>query len=149
MSIATARIESGAVKTQLSFSEPNRIECSRLDLTVAAAEFRADGLANSRCRSITFEGGVGDITLDFTGVWEGDVTREAEISLGLGQLTLRLPRRVGISIEIDRFLASFDRAGFRKRGSRYLSQGYEQAPARLHISVKAVLGDVDIQWVER
>ncbi len=44
---------------------------------------------------------------------------------------------------------SFDRVGFWKRGFRYLSEGYEAASQRLIVSVKAVLGDINIDWVER
>ena len=114
-----------------------------------AAEFHAEQLGNSGCETIRFEGGVGDITLDFTGHWVNGETREAEIELGLGQLTLRLPKNLGVAIDVERFLASFDRAGFRKRGSRYVSEGYEAASQKLIVSVKAVLGDIDIDWVER
>ena len=149
MSLTTAELDLGAAKTRLSFSEPNRVECRSLELTVAAAEFYAESLGNSLCEHTRFTGGVGDITLDFTGEWSGGETRHAEIELGLGQLTLRLPRHLGVEIEVDRFLASFDRAGFRKRGSRYRSEGYEDATTRLRISIRAVLGDIDIEWVER
>lgn len=149
MSLITADLDLGAAKTRLSFSEPNRVECRSLELTVAAAEFYAESLGNSLCEYTSFTGGVGDITLDFTGEWSSGETRHAEIELGLGQLTLRLPRQLGVEIEVDRFLASFDRAGFRKRGSRYRSEGYENAAARLLISIRAVLGDIDIEWVGR
>lgn len=149
MTVSAVNLKIGAAKTHLSFSEPNRGICRSLDLTVAAAEFRARQLANSRCETISFEGGVGDITLDFTGDWVNGMTMEAAIKLGLGQLTLRIPRSLGVAIEMDRFLASFDRAGFRKHGSRYVSESYETASNRLTISIKAVLGDIDIDWVER
>ncbi len=90
------------------------------------------------------------MTLDFTGDWtNGYSIHEADIKLGLGQLTLRLPKDVGIAIEVDRFLASFDRVGLTKAGSSYLSIGYDSANTKLHITLKAVLGDIDIEWVER
>ncbi len=149
MTISALDLSTGAAETILTFSEPNRGECRSLELNVAAAEFRAEHLANSRCEGISFEGGVGDITLDFTGDWGNATTTEADLELGLGQLTLRLPRGLGVAIEMDRFLASFDRAGFRKRGSRYISEGYETASKRLTVYIKAVLGDIDVDWVER
>ena len=148
MNISAVDLKTGAADTRLSFSEPNRGHCRRIDLVAAAAEFHAEQLGNSGCETVRFEGGVGDITLDFTGHWARGDTRAAEIELGLGQLTLRLPRNLGVAIDMDRFLASFDRAGFRKSGSRYVSDGYEAASRKLHISVKAVLGDINIDWVE-
>lgn len=149
MTISDLDLSTGAAETSLSFSEPNRGECRSLDLTVAAAEFHGRKLANSRCETINFEGGVGDITLDFSGDWTNATTTDAEIRLGLGQLTLRLPRNLGVALEVDRFLASFDRAGFRKRGSRYVSEGYESTTKKLTVYIKAVLGDIDIDWVGR
>ena len=149
LSLVSADLDLGAAKTYLSFSETNPIECEALELTVAAAEFSTESLGNSRCQFVAFEGGVGDILLDFTGDWEDGEIRRAEIKLGLGQLTLRLPRHLGVEVEVDRFLASFDRAGFIKRGSRYRSRNYEDAQAKLRIFIKAVLGDIDIEWVGR
>jgi hypothetical protein len=135
LSLADAEINSGAAKTHLYFNKPNRVSCGRLTLKTGAAEFHASGLGNARCDEISFAGGVGDVLLDFTGEWSAGVVRDAKISLGLGQLTIRLPRGVGVAIEVDRFLASFDRAGLEKAGSKYWSPDYDSATAKLHISV--------------
>ncbi|MFQ5703529.1 MAG: toast rack family protein [Gemmatimonadales bacterium] len=148
LSITDATIKSGAAKTTVGFDRPNRTECSRLEISAGAAEFRAAHLGNARCKHVMFDGGVGDVTLDFTGV---DLPRnmEAQVKLGLGQLTLRLPENLGVSIEMNRFLASFDDSGFDKRGSDYVSHNYDAALSKLHISIKAVLGDIDVEWVGR
>lgn len=150
LSLKSVTINSGAAAAHLYFSSPNRIRCSALHLKTGAAEFRAERLGNARCESMVFTGGVGDVTLDFTGEWgDSPQIHEVGIKLGLGQLTLRLPRSVGIAIEVDRFLATFDHAGMTKVGSNYLSRGYDSASTKLHITLKAILGDIDIDWVER
>lgn len=149
LSLFHADIKTGAAKASLAFSQPNRIGCNRLTLKTGAAEFSAIGLGNSRCEEVSFAGGVGDVLLDFTGDWSGGAARKADIHLGLGQLTIRLPRSVGVAIDVDRFLASFDKAGLEKAGSEYRSPDYGVADARLHITIKAVLGDIDIEWVEQ
>ena len=149
LSLTSIEINSAAAKARVAFGQPNRVECSGLHLRTGAAEFRAEQLGNAHCKRIVFAGGVGDVTLDFTGDWaNGYGIHEADIRLGLGQLTLRLPKDVGIAIEVDRFLASFDRVGLTKAGSSYLSNGYDSADTKLHITLKAVLGDIDIEWVE-
>jgi hypothetical protein len=149
LSLESIVINSGAAATHVYFSSPNRIRCSTLHLKTGAAEFRAERLGNARCQHIVFTGGVGDVTLDFTGEWTYQrTTYEADIKLGLGQLTLRLPKNLGIAIEVDRFLATFERARLTKMGSSYLSYGYDAASTKLHITLKAVLGDIDIEWVE-
>jgi len=148
ISLVGADIVAGAATAHLSFGEPNRTTCNRLTLRAGAAEFRADGLANARCHHIVFAGGVGDVTLDFTSRWTGAMVHSAEISLGLGQLTLRLPETLGVAIDVDRFLVSFDDVGFTKSGARYVSPGYRSATSKLDIKLKAVLGDIDIVWIE-
>ncbi|UCG85330.1 MAG: hypothetical protein JSW71_15530 [Gemmatimonadota bacterium] len=150
LSLKSLDINSGAAAAHVHFSSPNRIACSTLHLKTGAAEFRAERLGNARCERVVFVGGVGDVTLDFTGQWaDRRAICEADIKLGLGQLTLRLPKTVGVAIEIDRFLATFERAGLTKVGSSYVSYGYDLASTKLHITLKAVLGDIDIEWVER
>ncbi len=148
LSITRASIKVGAAKVKIGFNRPNRTACSELTMNAGAAEFRAEHLGNSRCKHIVFEGGVGNVTLDFTGSELADDT-EAQIKLGLGQLTLRLPEDLGVTVDVNRFLASFDDSGFEKRGSEYVSRNYAGAKSRLHISIKAVLGDIDVEWVGR
>ncbi len=148
LSITHASIKVGAAKVTVGFSRPNRTPCSELTMNAGAAEFHAEHLGNSRCKRIVFEGGVGDVTLDFTGSELADDT-EAQIKLGLGQLVLRLPEDLGVTVDVSRFLASFDDSGFEKRGSGYVSRNYGGARSRLHISIKAVLGDIDVELVGR
>lgn len=149
LSLSRADINSGAAKANLSFSRPNRIRCDRLTLKTGAAQFHATGLGNSRCREVSFAGGVGDVLLDFTGEWNEGSVRQANINLGFGQLTIRLPRGLGVAVDVDRFLASFDRAGLAKVGSDYQSPDYASAKHKLDITIKAVLGDIVIEWVEQ
>jgi hypothetical protein len=142
-------VKAGAADARISFEQPNRIACSEMTLKTGAAELRVEQLGNSRCKHVTFHGGAGDITLDFTGDWGGNAAMDADVKFTLGALTLRLPRDLGVTVEVSRFLASFDQAGFSKRGSQYVSAGYEQAAATLHLSVKAFVGDIDVVWIDR
>jgi len=73
----------------------------------------------------------------------------AKINLGLGGLSLRFPEDLGVSITLNRFLASFDRTGFEKRGSTYVSAGFDDARTRLTIDLRAIVGDVGVEWVGR
>jgi hypothetical protein len=71
-----------------------------------------------------------------------------DVSMALGELTLRLPRRVGVRITLDKFLASFEPEGLQRDGSGYVTPGYEAAARHLDISLKAAVGGVKIDWVE-
>ena len=68
--------------------------------------------------------------------------------MAVGELTLRLPRRVGIRLTLDKFLASFDAAGLVARDGGYESAGYADAERRLDIAVTTAVGGVRIAWVD-
>lgn len=143
-----AEITSGASESTIEFSRPTAQPCRELSVKVGAAEFALERLGNSNCATIDVAGAAGSLLLDFTGEWQAR-EMEAKITLGLGGLTLRFPRGLGVAISLNRFLASFDRNGFEKRGDRYLSPGYDEAHTRVAIDLKAIVGDVSVEWVER
>jgi hypothetical protein len=144
--IREARIATGASQTELRFSRPNPEVCSSLVLEVGAAQFTAIGLANLNAERLKVSGGVGEVTLDFTGEWRTDLA--AEIDMGLGALTLRVPRGVGVRVRKGGLLAGFDSQGLVKRGDAYFSEDWENAERRLTVNVNAALGSIKMAWVE-
>jgi predicted membrane protein len=113
---------------------------------VGAARFEAEGLGNLNCEDLSFSGGVGDVALDFTGNWRTDGT--VDIDMGLGSLTLRLPKGLGVSVHKSSVLASFDSQGLIKRGQVYYSEGFDKADRKLNINIDAALGSIKVLWVE-
>ncbi len=147
LSLRQLALKTGASESIVRFSEVNRIECRQLDIAVGAAELAVEGLGNSRCREISVAGGAGSLVVDFTGAWIEGPASEAEIMVGLGSLTLRLPEDLGVEVRMTRFLASFAKEGFERRGSRYVSPNYDQARAHVRMHIKAALGDINVEWV--
>jgi predicted membrane protein len=123
------------------------VACDAFTFEVGAINLRTEGLGNSRCRRIDLKGAAGDITLDFTGQWPANSTTAVDVKVGLGSVTLRLPESVGVAVDVDRVLASFDRSGLRKRGNRYYSANYDTASVKLDFHVQTAMGSVEIQWV--
>lgn len=147
LSLQRIELKAGAAETVVRFSQPNRIACGRLAFQMGAVELRTEKLGNARCRHIEFTGAAGDITLDFTGEWAEDPPTQVDITVGLGSVTLRFPEDLGIAINVDRFLTSFDRSGLLKRGNRYSSANYDSAKIKINLDVKAAMGSVEIEWV--
>jgi predicted membrane protein len=116
-------------------------------MEAGAAEFHVSDIANANCRRVRFQGGVGEVTLDFSGEWRQSM--DADVDVSNGSLNLRLPRDVGVVIRLSRFLASFESAGFVKRGRAYYSSNYESARHRLTLDINATIGGVDVAWVNR
>ncbi|HEY2824990.1 MAG TPA: LiaF domain-containing protein [Gemmatimonadales bacterium] len=147
LGIASALIETGASEGHVRFSAPNRMRCESLTMHAGAAEFTAEGLGNARCEQIELKGGVGDLTMDFGGAWDSAVETHARVELGLGALTLRLPRDLGVAIHVQKFLVSFDGAGMVQRGTTYYSRNYESADTKLDIDINAALGNIQVEWI--
>jgi len=146
LSLRSLRYKTGASHTDLRFSRPNPIACDSMDLEAGAAQLTATGLANANCRHLTIGGGVGALTLDFSGDWRGPTDVDAH--LALGELKLEVPRNLGVAITLDRFLASFEQNGFTKRGDVYYSGNYAATRAHLNVRVQSAFGGIQVVWVD-
>ena len=119
LALRRVRYRTGASKTDLRFSRPNPEDCEELQLEAGAAALRVWSIGNANCRQVRFNGGVGDVTLDFSEL-SGEMV--AGLNVAFGTLTLMLPRDAGVSVRVTRFLASFERTGFVKRGDTYYAR---------------------------
>ena len=137
------KYHTGASDTEIWFDSANPQRMDRLDLAVGAAELEVRGLGNARFDELSFEGGVGDIRLDFTGDWQADAT--ATIRMGLGSLTLIVPPDLGVRIEKRGFLAALDAPGFEKVDGGWQSDNWESARNHLTVDLKAALGSIEVR----
>lgn len=144
--IREAHIQTGASETDITVNGENRQACSLMKLEVGAAELEASGLGNLNCERYEISGGVGDIKLDFNGAWRVD--SDIDIDMGLGSLTLRVPRGLGMKVRKSGFLASFDSQELIKRGDVYYSENWEQASNRVSVNIDAAFGSIRVVWVE-
>jgi len=146
LQVRSLDVSTGASATTLSFSRPNQGSCERVKFEVGAAKFEAIGLGNLNTRQLDVSGGVGEVLLDFSGAWRGDL--EASVNMGLGALTLRVPKGVGVRVEKDGLLAGFDSQGLVKRGKVFYSEGYERAERKLEVKLDAAFGAIKMVWVD-
>lgn len=142
-----AAIKTGASRSRIAFDTPNPQPCERFEVIVGGAEFLMEGLGNARCERVSLTGGAGEMVADFTGAWPEGTHTYARIRLGVGSLTLRLPENVGVMVDVTRIFASFDDAGFERRGSRYVSPNYDRAAATLEIDIDTALSSIAVEWV--
>ncbi len=144
--VRAIKIQTGASETKVRVSHPNSETCSTASFEVGAARFQASGLGNLNCEDIRLSGGVGEVVLDFTGEWRNNAS--ADVDMGLGSLTLRMPRGLGVSVRKSGVLATFDSQGLIRRGNVYYSENYENAEHRLTVTIDAALGAIKMQWVD-
>lgn len=143
--LTSLRVGTGASRSTIRFSTPNLAPCSAAVIEAGAAEVALIGLGNSRCDRVTFSGGVGTALLDLSGVWSSNA--DLDVSMTMGELTLRLPRSVGVKVEMAKFLSSFASAGWTREGDTYLSPGYATAERKVNISLSTTIGNVNVEWL--
>lgn len=83
-----------------------------------------------------------DITLPGTGQFRGTIDG------GVGKVTLFVPRGMAVKVDSQGVLGSVEAKGpFEKRGTSYVTPGYEGAGNRAEIAIKGGIGKVAIQEV--
>lgn len=146
MSLSALELSTGASETEIAFTTPNRITAQRIEIQAGAADIRVLGLGNTRAREIRFQGGVGATVLDFSGEWQGDL--DIGVKMGIGSITLRVPRNAGVRLERSSFLASFTAPELERSGDAYHSRNWTTAANRLNFDVSAALGSVTVEWID-
>ncbi|HUF12006.1 MAG TPA: hypothetical protein VMN78_02775 [Longimicrobiales bacterium] len=147
LSVRRLELSTGASETRVRFSEPNPIRLEMLRIDVGAADFAIRGLGNANAREVRLNGGVAEMELDFSGAWSGDTRLEADF--GLGSLTLRVPRDVGLRVRKDTLLVSFEAPRMSKRGDdEYYSDNWNEASRKLTVDIDAAFGDITIEWID-
>jgi hypothetical protein len=144
--ISELDLKTGASRAAVRFSRPNGMRCRHAAFSAGAAEVSIFGLGNSRCDEIEFEGGIGKVLLDFSGVWSSNA--RVEVKMAVGEITLRLPRQVGVRLAMDKFLSSFEPAGLIRRGDTFVSPNYDRAERRLDLNLTTAMGGVSVEWAE-
>lgn len=141
--LSSLRVNAGAAELDVRFDRPNPVAMRALDVDVGAAKMTIHGVANANASDVSVNVGAGEIVLDFDGAWSRDI--DADVNVALGHLVLRVPRDVGIRLEVDRVLASFDRSGLERRGNAYVSANFDDARHRLRVKADVVLGNIDVE----
>lgn len=146
LKINELNISTGASSSKIRFDEKNKSEIRELQIETGVSKFIAEGLNNANFRKMKFEGGVGSYYLDFSG--ELHRTVDVNISVGLGSLTIVVPRSIGVRVKYeDSWLSNFtiDDEFIRRKKGTYESENYEQADGRMDIFIESGLGSVKVK----
>jgi hypothetical protein len=144
ISLKNLEVSTGASETTLRFSEPNPIRAERLRVSAGAASLEVLGLGNARAERVVFEGGVGSTLLDFAGNWTGNTS--ASVKMGMGSVTLRVPRDVGMRVNRSAVLTRFTADGLTERDGTFFTPNWETAARKLAVDIEAAFGTVKIEW---
>jgi hypothetical protein len=96
------------------------------------------GLANANFSTLTFSGGAGNYTLDFSGELQQDAV--ATIDAGLGNLSLLIPEGVNAKVTVQGEATNINHgSGWSQRGQTYAQDGEGHT---LTIIVKMAAGNL-------
>jgi hypothetical protein len=140
LTLTSLTVRDGASNVNLSFREPNQAELSMLRYETGASSVKLSGLANANFSTLTFSGGAGNYTLDFSGELKraGIVTIEA----GLGDMSLVIPEGVDAVVTVEGTAVNINHSSnWSQNGQEYSQEG--SGPA-LTILVKMSAGNLVI-----
>lgn len=109
------------------------------------------GSADLKLGSLTLTGldiqtGAGDITVDLSGDWTRDL--DATIKGGVGRMTIKLPREIGVRVQVRRAIVEVSTYGLKRDGSLLMNEAYNKSDVTLRLDVDAAVGQVNLEVVE-
>lgn len=140
LALTSLTVKDGASHVDLSFTEPNQTEMSVLRYETGASEVKLTGLANANFSTLTFSGGAGNYTLDFS----GELQRDAVVTVesGLGNLSLIIPEDVDAAVTVESTAVNINHSsGWGQNGQTYTQHG---SGSTLTIVVKIAAGNLVI-----
>lgn len=139
-------LETGASDVTLSIDTPNRGQIETMSIESGVSRFVGKNLSNANFRRFHFSGGMGTYELDFGGELAGEV--DVDISLGVGLLTLTVPREIGAAVVYEKSWTSkisYD-GDFRATSeSRSVTPNYATAKGKMNIRVESGMGSVRVR----
>jgi hypothetical protein len=90
--------------------------------------------------------GAGKSTVDLSGDWTRDL--DAAIETGAAIVTVRLPKEVGVRVELEPSLTATNASGLTKDGNIYTNAAYGVSDVTLRINIQAGIGQLYLEVEE-
>ena len=122
LALKSLDVRDGASHVELLFSKPNLVEMSILQYSTGASDVKLTGLSNANFSTLTFSGGAGNFTLDFS----GDLQRDAVVTIdsGFGNVSLIVPKDVNAKVTVESAAVNINHgSGWTQNGKDYTQEG--------------------------
>lgn len=140
LALKNLTVKDGASNVDLSFGEPNQTEMSILRYQTGASNVKLTGLANANFSMLTFSGGAGNYTLDFSGELQRDAV--VTIEAGFGDMSLVIPEDVNAVVTVEGAALNVNHSsGWAQNGQKYTQKG---SNSTLTVVVKMSAGNLVI-----
>lgn len=137
------RIECGAGTSDIDLGA---LDVTQLDVKVGTGNVTIDLGGNESLTRLELDLGAGDVTVDLNSNWQKNV--EADIQGGVGTITLRLPKDIGVRINATKAIGDIDASGLYHRGDYYANDAYDDGGPTIEINIQAGIGKINLEVVE-
>jgi len=141
------QMASWAGEVTVDFSRPNREIIHNMDIDIKVGSVKLRRLGNANFERAIINGGIGELTVDFSGANTGKAM--AKVDLKIGENRVILPRNIGVRLAVSKmwFLSNLDLPpGLRKKGRFYYSDFYEDESRELLLRVEMGIGEIRLDW---
>jgi len=115
-----------------------------MDLSVAMGAGNSDlQLADLSLTRLDVSLGAGESTVDLSGDWAHDL--DVTIDAGAANNTVRLPRDVGVRVEVDAGVSTVEAPGLTKNGNVYTNAAYGVSDVTLQVHMEAGIGRINLE----
>jgi hypothetical protein len=142
MHIHSLDITDGASQNKVTFNIPNPEQMVSLNYRTGASQVELDGLANANFSTMSFEGGAGEYTFDFSGTLNQNAT--ATIKTGVSSITIDVPMDMAVIFVNSGGVSNITTTGtWTVNGNTYTSSGAGQGYT-LTINAQIAVGTVKL-----
>jgi hypothetical protein len=117
------------------------LSVGNLDLRTGAGNVSAL-LGGSQLTSADISAGIGETTIDLSGDWENDAS--IVIKAGVGDMTVIVPRQVGVIADVAMGIGEINADGFRTQGGSYTNDAYEDSTITLRVEIDGGVGEITL-----
>ncbi len=129
-----------------SYVNLGKLRIETLDVQLGVGDMTLDLSGNESLRHVEFDVATGNVTLNLDGAWQKDVN--INFQGGVGQTTLRLPKDIGVRINVNQALGRLSTRGLLKQENSYVNAAYGTADVTLEVNIQAGVGDIVLEVVD-
>ncbi|HYX06657.1 MAG TPA: hypothetical protein VE912_07975, partial [Bacteroidales bacterium] len=117
------------------------IQLRKVNFELGAGEFKIN-VSDSPLQVFNLAAGVGEATIDFGGSWKHNL--KANFKCGIGELKIRIPNDVNVSVELNGLLGSIDAPSFTRHSRRELSYHGGDGFPEIKMYIQGGLGNIEL-----
>jgi hypothetical protein len=136
-------IDVGAGRSDLTVGS---LALSSLAIKAGAGDVTVDLTGAPSLTQLDADIGAGEVTVDLTGDWQNDL--DANIEGGVGEITLRLPRGVGVRVDVELGIGKVSASGLSKDGDAYVNDAFGESDVTLRVDIQGGVGEINLELGE-